>query len=150
MVFAIEDSPVYMMGAFDSMAAQMENQSKVQQAFKRGAASPGAIRRDACSARPRGSSAQATRTISCRTGCRRWTAWWRSSSKAAMVADVGCGYGWSTVLMAQAFPNSQFVGFDFHEGSIEQARTPKEQELPTAPASRSPRRRSSRARATTW
>ena len=36
MVFAIEDSPVYMMGAFDSMAAQLENQAKVQQAFKAG------------------------------------------------------------------------------------------------------------------
>ena len=38
------------------------------------------------------------------------------------VADVGCGYGWSTVLMAQAFPKAQFVGYDFHPGSIEQAR----------------------------
>lgn len=38
------------------------------------------------------------------------------------VADVGCGYGISTVLMAQAFPNSQFFGFDYHAASIEQAR----------------------------
>jgi SAM-dependent methyltransferase len=38
------------------------------------------------------------------------------------VADVGCGYGASTFIMAQAYPNSHFVGFDFHEGSIEQAR----------------------------
>lgn len=38
------------------------------------------------------------------------------------VADVGCGHGISTVLMAQAFPNSQFFGFDFHPASIEQAR----------------------------
>ena len=38
------------------------------------------------------------------------------------VADIGCGYGWSSVLMAQAFPRSQFVGYDFHPGSIEQAR----------------------------
>ncbi|TIV09049.1 MAG: hypothetical protein E5W00_11500 [Mesorhizobium sp.] len=30
------------------------------------------------------------------------------------VADVGCGHGASTVLMAQAFPNSRFVGFDYH------------------------------------
>src|SRR5579863_1083875 len=40
----------------------------------------------------------------------------------ALVADVGCGHGASTVLMAQAFPNSTFVGSDYHEGSIEIAR----------------------------
>ncbi len=38
------------------------------------------------------------------------------------VADVGCGHGISTVIMAQAFPNSQFFGFDYHPASIEQAR----------------------------
>jgi SAM-dependent methyltransferase len=38
------------------------------------------------------------------------------------VADVGCGFGHSTVLMARAFPNSQFYGFDTHAASIRQAR----------------------------
>ena len=32
------------------------------------------------------------------------------------------GHGWSTVMMAKAFPNSHFVGYDFHPGSIEAAR----------------------------
>ncbi len=40
----------------------------------------------------------------------------------ARVADVGCGHGASTVLMAQAFPASRFVGFDYHEASVETAR----------------------------
>ena len=40
----------------------------------------------------------------------------------ASVADVGCGHGASTILMAQAFPNSTFVGTDYHAGSIETAR----------------------------
>lgn len=40
----------------------------------------------------------------------------------ARVADVGCGHGHSTVLMAAAYPNSRFWGFDVHEGSIEIAR----------------------------
>src|SRR4051794_21370823 len=42
--------------------------------------------------------------------------------RGAHVADVGCGHGASTILMAQAFPNSTFVGTDYHEGSIETAR----------------------------
>lgn len=40
----------------------------------------------------------------------------------AKVADVGCGLGSSTVLMAQAYPKSTFVGFDYHDHSIELAR----------------------------
>ncbi|MGN6170135.1 MAG: class I SAM-dependent methyltransferase [Solirubrobacteraceae bacterium] len=43
--------------------------------------------------------------------------------RGALVADVGCGHGASTVLMAQAFPNSTFVGSDYHDGSIGTART---------------------------
>ncbi|MCA9100409.1 MAG: class I SAM-dependent methyltransferase [Planctomycetales bacterium] len=41
--------------------------------------------------------------------------------RGAKVADVGCGFGASTRIMARAFPNSDFVGFDFHEPSIEHA-----------------------------
>jgi SAM-dependent methyltransferase len=40
----------------------------------------------------------------------------------ARVADIGCGHGASIVVMADAFPNSRFSGFDFHEPSIETAR----------------------------
>ena len=42
--------------------------------------------------------------------------------RGALVADVGCGFGASTILMAQAFPKSTFVGFDYHEGSVKAAR----------------------------
>jgi SAM-dependent methyltransferase len=42
--------------------------------------------------------------------------------RGARVADVGCGHGASTVLMASAFPASTFVGSDYHEGSIATAR----------------------------
>lgn len=44
-------------------------------------------------------------------------------SKGARVADVGCGYGHSTTLMARAFPASRFHGFDTHEASIDTARS---------------------------
>jgi SAM-dependent methyltransferase len=42
--------------------------------------------------------------------------------RGASVADVGCGVGASTIIMAKAYPNSKFVGFDSHPGSIELAR----------------------------
>ncbi len=42
--------------------------------------------------------------------------------RGAAVADVGCGHGASTILMAQAFPASTFTGSDYHEGSIATAR----------------------------
>jgi SAM-dependent methyltransferase len=41
--------------------------------------------------------------------------------RGARVADVGCGHGSSTILMATAFPNSTFTGSDYHDGSIETA-----------------------------
>lgn len=40
----------------------------------------------------------------------------------AKVADVGCGYGASTIIMAKAFPKSKFMGYDYHLESIETAR----------------------------
>jgi len=46
----------------------------------------------------------------------------------ARVADVGCGLGASTLLMAKAFPKSQFFGFDYHEKSIAAARGAAERE----------------------
>ena len=43
--------------------------------------------------------------------------------KGARVADVGCGFGSSTLLMAAAYPRSEFFGFDYHQGSIDAARS---------------------------
>ena len=51
MVFANEDSPVYMMGGFDLMAALLDNQPKVRRHSSPAPALPGAIRPAACSAR---------------------------------------------------------------------------------------------------
>jgi SAM-dependent methyltransferase len=46
----------------------------------------------------------------------------------AKIADVGCGHGVSTILMARAYPNSQIVGFDYHRPSIEWASKQAEKE----------------------
>jgi SAM-dependent methyltransferase len=48
--------------------------------------------------------------------------------RGAKVADVGCGHGISTRLMAKAFPNSRFFGFDAHPGSIDAARKAAKEE----------------------
>jgi SAM-dependent methyltransferase len=43
-------------------------------------------------------------------------------TRGARAADVGCGHGASTILMAKAFPKSEFIGIDYHEPSIQTAR----------------------------
>jgi SAM-dependent methyltransferase len=50
------------------------------------------------------------------------------SGEGAKVADVGCGHGVSTILMAKAYSNSQVIGFDYHRPSIERARKEAEKE----------------------
>ncbi|WP_182346565.1 class I SAM-dependent methyltransferase [Tomitella gaofuii] len=47
--------------------------------------------------------------------------------RGARVADVACGFGASTIIMAEAFPRSTFTGFDYHAGSIATARERAEQ-----------------------
>ena len=42
-------------------------------------------------------------------------------SRGATVADVGCGHGASTIIMARAFPRSRFVGYDYHQRSVDRA-----------------------------
>src|SRR5258707_1372506 len=43
-------------------------------------------------------------------------------ARGGRAADIGCGHGVSTILMAKAFPHSDFIGIDYHEPSIETAR----------------------------
>jgi 2-polyprenyl-3-methyl-5-hydroxy-6-metoxy-1,4-benzoquinol methylase len=52
--------------------------------------------------------------------------------QGAKVADIGCGYGISTILMAKAYQNSKFYGFDNHSHSIEQAKEQARKEGITA------------------
>jgi hypothetical protein len=122
MVFAVKESPVYLAGAFDLAAAMIEGESKVERAFRDGSGvrwgdSAGCL---FCSVgsffRPTYVNGIVQSWIPALEGV-------QSRLRAgARVADIGCGVGLSTILMAEASPNSRFVGFDFHEESIAEAR----------------------------
>jgi ubiquinone/menaquinone biosynthesis C-methylase UbiE len=121
MIFANEDSPVYMMGGFDLMKALLDNQPKVQAAFKSG---------DGVAWGEQAGCMFCAVARFFRPGyhVNLVSAWLPALSgvvekleKGAKVADVGCGHGWSTVEMAKAFPKSQFIGYDFHPDSIRDA-----------------------------
>lgn len=117
-IFAEPDSPVHLIGAFDTAAAMVENQPKVQAAFKtgRGVAWGEQARCMFCAVarlfRPGYVNALVQDWLPALDGV-------VDRLKAgATVADVGCGHGLSTILMAQAFPKSHFTGYDFHPASI--------------------------------
>jgi SAM-dependent methyltransferase len=121
MFFAIEDSPLYMIGAFELMEALTDARPMVEPAFKSGGGvgwgDHGACMFCAVARffRPGYLNNLVGQWLPALDGV---TAKLEAGAK---VADVGCGHGWSAVLMAQAFPNSEFVGYDFHPSSIEAA-----------------------------
>jgi 2-polyprenyl-3-methyl-5-hydroxy-6-metoxy-1,4-benzoquinol methylase len=121
-VLANRDSPFYLAPAFSSAAAFQQNEALVADAFRTGA---GVAWGD-----------QST-CLSCavaqffRPGYQNHLVQnWLPSidgieaklQQGAAVVDIGCGHGITTTIMAQAFPQSQFTGLDFHEPSIEAAR----------------------------
>jgi len=120
-VFADRDSPVYLLGAFDNAISGIENQPKVQAAFRTGAGVAWADQASCmfCAVakffRPgyRGNLVQ--HWLPALDGV---TAKLETGGK---IADVGCGHGFSTLIMAEAFPHAEVVGFDFHGGSIDEA-----------------------------
>lgn len=117
-IFAEPDSPVNLIGAFDTAAAMVENQPKVQAAFTtgRGVAWGDQAGCMFCAVarlfRPGYVNALVQDWLPALDGVVE------RLKTGGQVADVGCGHGLSTVLMAQAFPKSQFIGYDFHPASI--------------------------------
>lgn len=122
MVFVNPDSPVYLAGAFELIAAMIEAEPKVEACFRHGT---GVRWGDHAGC------------LFCATGAffrpgyvnnivQAWIPALRGVEaklrSGAKVADVGCGVGFSTLLMAEAYPESEFTGYDFHAPSIEEAR----------------------------
>ena len=122
MVLAEPDSPVYLQGGFDIAVTMMENQALLEPAFRSGKGVGWGEQSQClfCAAgrffRPGYHNSLAESWLPALDGVVA------KLKRGATVADVGCGHGFSTVIMAKAFPNSTFIGYDFHLGSVEQAR----------------------------
>jgi SAM-dependent methyltransferase len=132
LVFAEPDSPVYLQGGFDLAVTMMENQALLEPAFRSGKGVGWGEQSQClfCAAgrffRPGYHNSLVSSWLPALDGVVA------KLERGATVADVGCGHGFSTVIMAKAFPNSTFIGYDFHSGSVEQARVHAKQHGVTA------------------
>ena len=119
---ADESSPTFLPGAFQVIAAVLKDEPKIADAFRSGEGvgwhehDPGLFEGTERFFRPNYAAHLTTQWIPALDGVEE------NLRRGARVADVGCGHGASTILMAQAYPRSKFVGFDFHEPSISWAR----------------------------
>ena len=120
-VFADDDSPASMAGAFEALSALWLDEPKVAEAFRHGRGlgwhehSQCLFRGTERFFRPGYNANLVPSWLPALDGVVD------KLTRGASVADVGCGHGASTVVMAKAFPNSQFVGFDYHAPSVEAA-----------------------------
>ncbi len=121
-VLADEDGPACMLGGFQGMAAATSATSKVIDAFRSGGGvgwhehDPSLFEGTERFFRPGYNTYLVDEWLPALDGVRA------KLEAGARVADVGCGHGASTIIMAKAFPRSTFVGFDYHPASVERAR----------------------------
>jgi SAM-dependent methyltransferase len=129
-VFANPDSPVALAGGYYSVASLYIDEPAVTKAFQTGEGLAWGDHHSClfCGTekffRPGYSAHLVQEWIPALNGTRE------KLEEGAKVADVGCGHGCSTLIMAKAFPNSEFIGYDVHAPSIERARElAREQDL---------------------
>lgn len=120
-VFGNNKSPVFMTGAFYAISSAYHDEPKLEKAFKSGEGISWGDHNTClfCGTEKFFSPSYEGNLIN---------AWLpeldgvvEKLQQGAKVADIGCGHAASTIVMAKAFPNSTFIGYDFHEKSIEQA-----------------------------
>ena len=122
LVLADENGPAFFPGVYEIAAAAIRDEPKLANAFRSGRG-VGWHEHDACLFRgterffrPGYAIHLVSEWIPALEGVKE------KLERGARVADVGCGHGASVILMAKAFPKSQFFGFDYHEPSILRAR----------------------------
>lgn len=121
-VFADEDGPAYMAGGFELISAMYLDEAKVAEAFRSG---QGLGWHERCDCLFRG-----TERFFRPGRIANLTNVWIPALEGmearlragARVADIGCGHGAALIMMAEAFPQARFVGFDYHGPSVEHAR----------------------------
>ena len=122
MVFADPDSPVCLLGAFEIAYAGAVDMPKIAEAFRTGRGVGWHDHHHCLFSgterffRPGYNANLVENWLPALDGVMA------KLERGAKVADVGCGHGVTTVLMAKAFPRSSFVGFDIHDASIAWAR----------------------------
>jgi SAM-dependent methyltransferase len=122
LALADETSPACVLGGFQGMTAAMRATSKVTDAFRTGTGvgwhehDPELFLGTERFFRPGYTANLVDHWIPALEGVQK------KLEVGARVADVGCGHGASTILMAAAYPRSSFVGYDYHGPSIEHAR----------------------------
>jgi SAM-dependent methyltransferase len=128
LALADEDSPFYILGAFELIASLYADETKILEAFKTGGGmgwhehDHRLFRGTERFFRPGYRAHLVDEWLPSLDGVQA------KLERGARVADVGCGHGASTVIMAKAFPASEFHGFDYHPESIERARAVAKQE----------------------
>ncbi len=119
---ADESSPAFLLGGFQCAAALAAALPRIAERFRTGGGldwgehDPALFEGAARFSRPAYEAHLATQWIPALEGVRE------KLERGAKVADVGCGFGGSTIVLARAFPRSTFFGFDAHAPSIEAAR----------------------------
>jgi SAM-dependent methyltransferase len=127
LALADEDSPFYILGVYDSIASLYADEDQLLEAFRSGRGmgwhehDHRLFRGTERFFRPGYRGHLVSEWIPALDGVQS------KLERGAKVADIGCGHGASTIIMAEAFPNSQFAGFDYHEASIERAEEAAEQ-----------------------
>jgi SAM-dependent methyltransferase len=122
LALAIEDSPVYLPGAFQLLSSCFHDADKIENAFRTGKGvgwhehHHDLFHGTERFFRPNYNANLISNWIPALDGVQQ------KLEQGAKVADVGCGLGASTILLAKYYPKSTFHGFDYHQGSIDMAR----------------------------